>query len=145
MLPYGGFGCGLRRPAYSGAGLREYLRQYAFLIVDFKGDLPVHVYVEMEVGHFHLFSSSGSSMFLYRLTSLPFTMRQTGTASLSFAVIFPVFIIISTFHFVLGLLPCVSHSLHTTGEKSRPFLKKVLTIHAVVHRITYRHLSIGGD
>ena len=24
-------------------------------IVDFKGDLPVHVYVEMEVGHFHLF------------------------------------------------------------------------------------------
>ena len=55
MLPYGGFGCGLRRPAYSGAGLREYLRQCAFLIVDFEGDLPVHVYVEMEVGHFHLF------------------------------------------------------------------------------------------
>jgi len=44
-----------RRLAYSGTGLREYLRQYAFLIVDFKGDLPVHVYVEMEVGHFYLF------------------------------------------------------------------------------------------
>ena len=41
---YGGFGGGLRRPAYSGAGLREYLRQYAFLIVDFKCDLSVHVY-----------------------------------------------------------------------------------------------------
>ena len=44
-----------RRLAYSGAGLREYLRQYALLIVDFKRDFPVHVYVEMEVGHFYLF------------------------------------------------------------------------------------------
>ncbi|OUO80687.1 hypothetical protein B5F53_02925 [Blautia sp. An249] len=34
---------------------REYLRQYTFFIMDFKGDLPVHVYVKMEVGHFYLF------------------------------------------------------------------------------------------
>lgn len=39
----------------SGAGLREYLQQCTFLIVDFKGDLPVHVYAEVEVGHFYLF------------------------------------------------------------------------------------------
>ncbi len=35
--------------------------------------------------------------------SSPFTIRQTGTASHSFAVIFPVFIVFSTFHFCLGL------------------------------------------
>ena len=33
--------------------------------------------------------SSGISMFLSRLTYMPFAMKQTGTTSLSFAVSFP--------------------------------------------------------
>ena len=59
--------------------------------------------------------SYGSSMLLYLLSSSPFTMRQTGTASLNLAVIFPVFIMFSTFRiliFCTGYLPCEWHLTH---------------------------------
>ena len=66
---------------------------------------------------------SGSSMFLYRLTSSPFTIRQTGTASLSFAVIFPVFIIISTFRFCVWACALCESQLTHHGWKSKAFYK----------------------
>ena len=122
----GALGC-LFCAGYFRPRLREYLRKYAECVMDFKNDLAVRRYIEMKVEKFPFLMLSGSSIFLYRFTSLPSTMRHTGTASLNFAVILPVFILLSTFLILIFfvLAAClVSDSLRIFGVKASFFSKK---------------------
>lgn len=114
----------LRRSAYSGAGLGNISRQCAFLIVDFKVIFP-SIMCTLKWGSVisTSFSASGSSMFLYRLTSSPFTIKANQDRVPPFRCDF------SCFHyhsclFVLGLLPLWITAAHTPRVKNQSLFEK---------------------
>lgn len=95
------------------------LRQYTFFIMDFKSDLPVHVYVEMEVGHFYLFEHIRQLYVLIPFDFLAVYHKANWNRVPQFRCDFSCFHCV--FHlsfFVLGSC-LVSDSLHTTGGKAR--------------------------
>ena len=99
-------------------------------IVDFKGDLPVHVYVEMEVGHFYLFEHIRQLDVFGSLDFLAVYHKANRNRVPQFRCDFSCFHCNFHLSFLLGLVPCVSHSLHTTGGKARLFfITGLLSIH----------------